>query len=106
MAIVLVGGLGVVIVVWLVRSELRERRRRLAVAKFLKQYRKERPALLGSPAKPPEPESRKVTVDELVARVEAEGLAVRLRWDEQDEGPDDDDWPTAVLPRVDDSNEF
>ena len=93
---VVVVGLGVALVVWLVRSELRERRRRQAVARFLREYRKE-------PRPLPASRSQKVTVDELVARVEAEGLAVRLQWGEEDEGnygPDDDDWPTGVLPRI------
>jgi hypothetical protein len=45
---------------------------------------------------------RAVTVEELVARIEREGLPVRLRW-ERDDGPDDNDWPTAILPKVDEN---
>jgi hypothetical protein len=46
-------------------------------------------------------------VDELVARIQDEGLPVRLNWDgvEEDEAVDGDDvnehdWPTGILPRV------
>ena len=85
-AVVVVGNLGVMLVVWLVRSELRERRKARYFAQLSAQYRKGRPALPASEPKQPEPLNRKVTVEELVARVEAEGLSVRLRWDDPDEG--------------------
>jgi len=99
-ALSVIVGLGVILVVWLVRSELRERRRRRAVRRFLDQYRKE-------PSTLPVRESlvQKVTVDELIGRTKAEGLAVRLGWEEDEHGcgQDEDDWPTGVLPRsVDD----
>jgi hypothetical protein len=49
-------------------------------------YRKIWPAL---PATEPEPDdnalSQQVTVDELIERIKAEGLSVRLQWDEEDE---------------------
>src|SRR3712207_2004479 len=51
-----------------------------------------------------DPSSQQITVAELVARIESEGLATRLQWNEGDKdrsnGPDEDDWPTGVLPGV------
>jgi len=102
-AIAIVGGLGVVLVGWLVRSELQERRRAKLLAQLSERYRKARPALPATASEPsPQvqlPTSRKVTVDELVARLEAEGRSVRLNWEEKASGKAED-WPTAVMPRV------
>lgn len=87
-AAVVLGGLGLALVIWLVRSHLRERRKARYLAQLSAQYRRARPALRASEAQEPDPEPQTprpmVTVAELVARVEAEGLAVRLNW-EQDE---------------------
>jgi len=99
-----IGGLGVGLVVWLVRSELRERRKARYFAQLSAQYQRQPQALSAAePAPAEEAPSRSITVGELVARIEAEGLPVRLRWegDEEANGPDGDDWPTGVLPRVD-----
>ena len=42
-----------------------------------------------------------VSVDELVARIEEEGLPVRLNWDDASAGENEaGEWPTAVIPRV------
>lgn len=106
-AVVVLVGVGLALVVWLVRSELRERRKAQCLARLSEQYRNTRPASVamesedrGPAARPEGVPHRTVTVADLVARVEAEGLAVRLQWSEKDEGSDDDDWPTGVLPRV------
>jgi hypothetical protein len=88
-ALSVIAGLGVTLVSWLVRGELTEHRRRRAVARIRRQY--QRPALPAAPT---------ITVDELVARLTAEGLPVRLDWD-RDEHPGDNDWPTGVLPKTD-----
>ena len=112
-AVIVLVGLGLALVVGLVRSELRQRRKARYFAQLAAQYRKARPALPASTAQEPESEPNEaprpvVTVAELVARVEAEGLPVRLKWDEGDEsrhGPDEDEWPTGILPRVDDPRE-
>jgi len=40
-----------------------------------------------------------ITVDELVTRIEAEGLSVRLNW-EQAAGDNEPDWPTGILPTM------
>ena len=104
-AVVAVVGLGAGLVGWLIRSKLRERRKARYFAQLSAQYRKARPALLGAKELPSRDESPRtaVTVDELVARLEAEGLATRLRWDKECQrhrGPNDDEWPTAVMPNL------
>lgn len=96
-------GLVVTVVVWVVRGHRRARRQAKLLAQLAQQYRKARPALpvaRESPALREEPPRRAVTVDELVSRIESEGLPVRLQWDEGQDGSDEDDWPTGVLPRV------
>ena len=92
-AVAALGGLGVTPVVWLVRSELREYRRRRTAKRFLEACREQPRAL-------PAELSPKVTVAELVARVESEGLPVRLRWEAGDRTARPKEWPTGVLPRV------
>jgi hypothetical protein len=57
---------------WLVRSHLRDRRRARYLARLSARYQSARPALPA--ASEPQPPSQKVTVDELVARLETEGL--------------------------------
>lgn len=91
-------GLVVTVGVWVVRSHLRARRQAKVLAQLAQQYRKARPAL--PVAKQVEPPRRAVTVDELVARIEGEGLPIRLQWHEDEDGSDEDDWPTGVLPRI------
>jgi len=59
-----IGGLGVTLMVWLVHAALRERRKKRAIERFL--------ASAG-------PSRQAVTVDEMVAPVEAEGLPVTGR---------------------------
>ena len=101
-AVAVVGGLGVGLVVRLVRSRLRERRKARYFAQLSAQYRKQPRALPASKPTPAEElPSRKITVKELVARLEGEGLPVRLQWDDENgHGSDEDDWPTGVLPRI------
>jgi len=88
-ALSVIAGLGVTLVAWLVRGELTESRRRRAVARVRRQY--QRPALPAAPT---------ITVDELVARLTAEGRPVRLDWDRTGRAGDDDR-PTGVLPKPD-----
>lgn len=116
-AVVVLGGLGLALVGWLVRSELQERRKARYLAQLSAQYRTARPALLASAAQEPDPAPRPaesarqvVTVAELVARMEAEGLPVRLKWEDAPGDSthgqltaDADEWPTGVLPRVEDN---
>jgi len=80
-ALAVVGGLGVLLVIWMVRSELRERRKARYLRQLSAQYRKQPRAF---PAE--EPPQQKITVEELVARIESEGLLVRLRWNDEDVG--------------------
>lgn len=106
-AVVVVGGLVVGLVVWSVRSRLRERRKARYFAQLSAQYRKEPKALPvaeSPPAQEHEPR-RMVTVEELVAKLESEGLPTRLNWNGDDDmaggagrRPDEDEWPTGVLP--------
>ena len=103
-------GLLVWFIAWLVRSDLRERRRQEAMQRFRDKYQQEPPALPAGREQPPREQNgdtapkRRLTVDELVAKLQAEGLPTQLTWeknDEPDQGPDDeDDWPTEVLPRI------
>ena len=97
-----IAGLSVALVVWQVRSRLRKRRRARFLAELSTKYRQHRAALAASKPPIPGPPACKVMVYELVARIEAEGRAVRLNWDEQDDdegfGSDEDEWPTVVLP--------
>lgn len=101
-------GLGVVLVTWLVRSQVRERRKARYFADLSAQYQKKalsrgsttdteaNQRTSGAAAAP----VRAVTVQELVVRIEKEGLPVRLSWDRDGES-DDNDWPTGILPRTD-----
>lgn len=85
--------LGLVLVVWLIRSKRQDRRRARAIAQLAAKYRRTQPKTTW----PDEP----VTVAELVERNLAEGRAVRLNWEEDEPStPDTSDWPAAVLPRV------
>jgi hypothetical protein len=70
-----IGGLGLALVVWLVHIELRERRRARFLAQLAARYRRELPAAATDAS------SRKVTVDDLIARIRSEGRPVRLDWD-------------------------
>lgn len=74
-AAVVVAGLGLTLVAWLVRAELRQRRHARFVAQLSVRYRTNRPALPS--ASRPQPQetqpSREISVDELVARIRAEG---------------------------------
>jgi hypothetical protein len=90
-------GLVVVFAVWVVHSLCRARRQARLLAQLAEQYRKARPALPTTGESPPR---RTVTVDELVARIEREGLPVRLQWNEGKDGSSGDDWPTGILPRM------
>jgi hypothetical protein len=64
-------------------------------------------ALLPIGEEPPR-RSRRVPVQELLARLQGEGAALRLNWQREDErrakrgdgGTDPGDFPTAVLPRI------
>jgi hypothetical protein len=89
------GGLGVMLLVCFVASHVRQRRKARLLAQLWAQYQKQWPTLSSgtttmaeaartNPAVANAGPGRnvKVTVDELVARIEAEGLPVRLRWDE------------------------
>ena len=83
---------------WLSRWAVRKWRRARELA-ALARYRPSRHGA-GNPNQP-------IMVDELVARIQDEGLPVRLNWDgvEEDEAVDGDDvnehdWPTGILPRV------
>lgn len=73
------------LLVCIVRGEPRERRKARYLAQLSAQYRKARPALPAGEPKQPESPNHKVTVEELVTRLTAEGLPVRLRWDEDGE---------------------
>ena len=120
-AVAVVGGLGLTLLAWLVRDELRERRQARLRRQLARQYRTTPPALPpGRPAARPaalppgrtpparlhphEPAelNREVTVHELRAKLRAEGLPLRLRWEAPTDP--DNDWPTAVLPTTDDQN--
>lgn len=83
LAAALVGGFSLALAAWLIRSRLRERRKARYFAELSAQYQKPRPALRATeePPRHDQPDSRMVTVEELMARIESEGLAVRLRWD-------------------------
>jgi len=105
-----IAGLGVVLVTRLVRNHVRERRKARYFAELSAQHQK-KALSRGSTtdAKANQRTSRvaaapvrAVTVEELVARIEGEGLPVRLRWDGDGESGDND-WPTGVLPRVDEN---
>jgi hypothetical protein len=78
--------LGVALMMWLVRGELRELRRKRTDKRMRAQFGRKPLALRRRGAKQP------VTVDELIARTKAERLPTRLRWNEK--------WPTRVLPRM------
>jgi len=96
----------VVLVTWLVRSHVRERRKARYFAELSAQYQTKalsRGSTTDAEANQRTPRTAgtpggAITVEELVARIEGEGLPVRLRWDEG--GSDNDDWPTGILPRV------
>jgi hypothetical protein len=69
-------------VVWLVRSALRQRRKAKFAAEMMACCRKIRAGLPdGEPTPEDDPPDKQVTVAELVARIEGEGLAVRLGWE-------------------------
>jgi hypothetical protein len=92
-----VAGLVIVFVGWCVRSELRSRRKARYLAQLSARYR-----LNGRTAEPRRP----VTVDELVTRIAAEGLAVRLQWGGNNRrSATDPEWPTGVLPTFSDMAE-
>jgi hypothetical protein len=83
---------------------MRERRKARYFAQLSAQYRKEPKALPEAEPLPVDDEDgarQMVTVAELVARIEGEGLPTRLRWEEDGrEGrPGEDEWPTGVLRR-------
>ena len=100
--IIVAGGLGVMLLMmWFVISHVRHRRKTRLLAQLSAQYRERQyrkqlstlpsgittavDAARTTPAVNSAEPWRKITVDELVARIEAEGLPVRLRWDERDE---------------------
>lgn len=99
-----VGVLGAGLVVWWIRTRLRERRKARYFAQLTAQYRKE-PKALPVAETPPTQEHelrRMVTVEELVARLEGEGLATRLNWDGMGDAAGGsgrrsggDEWPTG-----------
>lgn len=101
--------------IWLLVADARrERRRTQAAVRFAQRYRAERAErdnnggsaemLQGGPA---------VTVPELLEQAVQEGAALRLNWPEEDLDRArpmrpyvQDQFPTAILPKVDDSAEF
>ena len=92
----------VVLIAWLWRSELKARRQAHMAALLATRYRQERRGKVESKS-----QECGVTVAELIARNLAQGLAVRLNWeDESDERAhgqpttEADEWPTGVLPRL------
>lgn len=93
--------LGLMLVAWVVRSRLRERRRARFVAQLSAQYRKARPALPvvvreSRPASEERLSGRKITVDELVTRLEVERLRRNELRDAIQNRPTDE-WPTDIL---------
>jgi hypothetical protein len=97
--------LGLSPVVWVVRSALRERRKARFAAEMAAYSRKMRTVVPdGEPTPDDQMPSKQITVAELVARIEAEGLAVRLGWKNGNRGSRSSDdgggeWPTGLLPR-------
>jgi len=77
-ALSVIGGLGVWLLARLIHHELRERRRARHLARLAKQYRRERPVVPAAEYPPPGTSEQRITVAQLVARTEAEGLPTRL----------------------------
>ena len=94
-AVFLLGCGLIVLLLWIESSERRQRRKARVARQIAASYRRHRTRELEA--------SQPVTVNEPVQRIEAEGLPTRLAQEEDDEaddGPDEDDWPTEVLPRI------
>ena len=84
-------GLAIAGLVGLCVSISRKRRNARFVAELAAKYQASQQA---------EEPRQSVSVDELVARLEEEGLPVRLNWDDEQCNYPDDEWPTAELPRA------
>lgn len=96
LAVVLLGLLLNVTLIWTGQSKRQQRRKARVAREVAAAYRKYRAS--DSDA------TKVVTVAELVGRIEAEGLPVRLNWqeDEQARGrPNEEEWPTGVIRTVD-----
>ena len=97
MAALVVGALVIGLVAWLIRSKQRERRRARAAAQMAARYRRWPPQARRPDPAPKEP----VTVEDLIARIRAEGRPVRLNWDDEEQArSSDEEWPTGLLPRL------
>lgn len=88
---------------WLSYDALRERQRTRAAMKMARRYRKALHSLENSDG------SGVVTVSELLDRTARQGAGARLNWSEADTDSDGlalphdpTNWPTVVLPRVED----
>ena len=101
-SLTVIAGLAAVGIVWLIRQQVRQRRRARHLARLAAHYRKQPPALPAGQPTPVDPPDQEITVAQLIARTQAEGLPVRLNWNDQTATtkPDDDDWPTAELPPI------
>jgi hypothetical protein len=102
-SLTVIAGLAAVSIVWLVRHQVRKRRRARHLARLAAHYRKQPPALPAGQPKPIDPPGQEITVAQLIARTQAEGLPIRLNWDANQTAtakPDNHDWPTAELPPV------
>lgn len=69
-------GLGLMLATWLIRTEIRERRK----ARFLRSLRPQHPKKQPTTA---DTSSRTVTVNDLVGRIRSEGRPVRLNRDDE-----------------------
>jgi hypothetical protein len=101
-SLTVIAGLAAISIVWLVRHQVRQRRRARHLARLAAHYRKQPPALPAGQPAPIDSPDREITVAQLIARTQAEGLPIRLNWNDQTATakPDNDDWPTAELPAI------
>jgi hypothetical protein len=102
-SLTVIAGLAAVGIVGLIRHQVRQRRRARHLARLAAHYRKQPPALPAGQPTPIDSPDQEITVAQLIARTQAEGLPIRLNWDDHQTAtakPDDDDWPTAELPPI------
>lgn len=88
---------------WLATDALRQHQRRAAAMSIAARYSPERADM----GRHDGHHNTAVTVADLLARTAAEGRALRLNWSATDTDPNgmatvDHDWPTAVLPTIED----